>query len=204
MAGVFAVIPKLIGAATRSDLFATKQDAMFQAISLTQAAAALAWDENNTITADILRTQGDTAFGCDASTHIRIGGFLTPHGRHCSQEYNASRLGPDTGEDDFTHYDDLDDFSGSAIEVKNASGKRHYLLYPQVTYLDDSGTLFQESGESLTIDLSKASVSSHTTNIKKLHTKVAYAGSRGAERNITGFLYYSTNIGQFTLARRAW
>jgi len=204
MAGIFAVIPKILTAAARSNTFTARQDAMFHAISLTQLASTLPWDENNTVTIDILDTQGDSAFDCNTTTHIRRGGFLSQNGRRCTQAYAASVLGSDSGEDDYTLYDDLDDFSGNTIEANTTSGKRRYRLYPGVVYLSDGATVFSESGDTLTIDLSVAVTSAVTTNIKRLKTVAAYAGKRGKEHNITSFVYYSTNIGQFTLARRSW
>ena len=61
-----------------------------------------------------------------------------------------------------------------------------------------------ENGKTLTIDLSSAASSATSTNIKRFKSKVRYAGKRGRERNISAFYYYSTNIGQISLAYRNW
>jgi len=44
MAGVFAVIPKILNMTNKSDSIALKQDALLQAVSLTNIASFLAWD----------------------------------------------------------------------------------------------------------------------------------------------------------------
>ncbi len=204
MAGIFAVIPKIIFAANKSDTFANKQDAIFHTFSLAQVVSVLPWDENNTLTSEILQTDGDAAFACDANTHMRRGGYLSVNGRRCSQQYAASFIGSDSGENDYLLYDDLDDFDGVRIDANTSGGKRRYILAAEADYLSDDANVFDESGTSLTIDLSKATISTVTTNIKRLKIVAAYAGKREAERNVTAFSYHSANIGQFVLGRRAW
>jgi len=54
------------------------------------------------------------------------------------------------------------------------------------------------------IDLSSGGISTTSTAIKKFTSKVRYVGKRGKEKNISSFYYYSTNIGQISLAHRNW
>ena len=59
MAGVFAVIPKILNMTNKSDSIALKQDALLQAVSLTNIASFLAWDANNSATTDIQKTSNN-------------------------------------------------------------------------------------------------------------------------------------------------
>jgi len=201
MAGVFAVIPKIMLVAGKSDAFALKQDALSQALSLTHIASRLAWDENNTDHLDILQTQS-TYFECNTTKKLRAGSYLTPDGRRCEQNLFASfSLGADAGEDDYLTFDDIDDFNGSEVNAF-VSGKKKYQLSNRVVYLEDNIT--DDNGTILHIDLSLSNDSNRSTNIKKFTSKVRYIGNRGKERNISSFAYYSTNIGQISLAYRNW
>ncbi len=197
MAGIFVVIPKIIFATNKSDTFALKQEAFFNAISLTNIASFLAWDENSTKTLSILATS-DNFIACDKSTFLRSGGFLSSHGRNCKEDFNASEISSD-GESDYLLFNDIDDFDGKSIDV-NLSTKTKYKIFTQVRYLDDN--IFNVSGSKMTITLDD---SSHTTtsNIKKFKATVSYAGKRG-DKNISSFYYYSTNIGQITLNSESW
>ena len=206
MAGVFAVIPKIMFATGKSDAFALRQDALFEALSLTKIASKLAWDENNTDHLDILQTQS-SYFECNTSTKLRHGSYISSNGRVCAQPLYASLpLGADTGESDYLDFDDIDDFDGSEVNasVITPSGfaQKKYRLSNSVVYLTDAVT--QDNGTVMKIDLSLSSISPTTTNIKKFTSKVRYVGSRGKERNISTFFYYSTNIGQISLAYRNW
>lgn len=201
MAGVFAVIPKIMFVAGKSDAFALKQDALSQALSLTHIASRLAWDENNTDHLDILQTHS-TYFKCNTAQKLRTGSYLSSGGRRCEQNLFASlSLGTESAEDDYLVFDDIDDFNGSEI---NASmfGKKKYQLSNRVVYLTDNITY--DNGTLLNIDLSLSSNSNTSTNIKKFISKVRYIGNRGKKRTIATFTYYSTNIGQISLAYRNW
>jgi len=200
MAGIFAVIPKIIFATNKSDSFALKQEAFMSAISLTEIASALAWDENNTESMSILATSGDSSFDCNATTHfIRIGGILGAHTRNCKETLAASTIGND-GESDYLEYDDIDDFDGEVIDV-NLSAKTKYKIYTQVRYLNDA--VFTTSGNTMTIVLDNAARTT-TSNIKKFKATISRIDRGGHEKNITSFYYYSTNIGQITLNSEEW
>lgn len=201
MAGVFMVIPRILTATGKSDRFAMRQDALMQAVSLTQMASRMAWDENNTEYADILQTDS-TASACDTSLRFRPGSYLSANGRMCTRSITATLpLGAESGESDYTLYDDIDDFNGSSIDV-TYQGSPKYRLINSVEYLDD--TIITENGTDMVIDLSAASASPASTAIKRFESKVRYVGKRGKQRNISSFYYYSTNIGQITLAQRSW
>jgi hypothetical protein len=198
MAGIFAIIPKIIFAINKSDSFAIKQDALFSAVSLTNIASLLSWDENNTKSMSILTTAGNN-IPCDTTTFLRAGGFLGLNTRNCKESYAASNIGDD-GESDYLSYNDIDDFNAATIDV-NLSSKTKYQITTKVDYLVD--TIFSISGNKMTIILDKTP-SPTTTNIKKLKTTVRYVGGRGKDKNISSFYYYSTNIGQITLNSEEW
>jgi prepilin-type N-terminal cleavage/methylation domain-containing protein len=202
MAGVFAVIPKILNMTNKSDSIALKQDALLQAVSLTNIASFLAWDEQNTQNIDILQTTTDNNHCDSAGTHMRSGSYKSQNGRVCEQTLNASTIGSD-GESSYMEYDDIDDFNGSDIDVNTSTNKAKYKIYTSVDYLLDDATIFVENGNKLTIDLNKTTKSTNYTNIKKFKAKVGYVG-RGIDHNITSFRYFSANLGTFTLNSRAW
>ena len=200
MAGIFSVIPKIMSTVNKSDSFATKQEAFFNAISLTNIASYLAWDENNTVSMSILETNS-TTIPCDSTTHLRAGGFLGSFSRNCKEHFTASTIGSD-GESDYLSFNDIDDFNSSpAIDV-NIGGKTKYKIHTQVRYLSD--TIFTSVvNQKMNITLDNSTQTS-TTNIKKFKAIIEYIGKRGKDKNISSFYYYSTNIGQMQLNSRSW
>ncbi len=199
MAGIFAVIPKIIFATNKSDSFAMKQDAFFNAVSLTNIASLLAWDEKNTDSMSILTT-ADNHIPCDTTTFLRVGGFLGANSRNCKEDFSASSIGAD-GESDYLSYDDIDDFNNTTIDVNLSTTIKKYEIITKVNYLVEPS--FSVTGNKMTINLNETP-SSTTTNIKKFKATVRYVGGRGKDKNISSFHYYSTNIGQITLNSEAW
>jgi len=207
MAGIFAVIPRIVFATAKSDRFAMQQDALMQALSMTTIASRLAWDENNTDHLDILQTDS-AAYACDPVLRFRPGSYIGANGRMCEQSLTATAApGAESGESDYRLYDDIDDFDGTDVNASvpdrnSIQRKSRYQLQNSVTYLSDN--VAQESGSALTIDLSQSAATAATTAIKRFKSKVRYIGKRGKARNIGAFVYYSTNIGQISLAYRNW
>lgn len=199
MAGIFAVLPRIIFATNKSDTFALKQEALFNTISLTNIASLLAWDENNTHTLSILATSGNSSFDCNTTTFLRLGGFLGDNSRKCKEDFSASLIGVDALESDYLLFDDIDDFNGTLIDV-NLSSLAKYKILTQVRYLNDS--VFSVSGNKMTIILDNL-INENSSNIKKFKATVSYAGKKG-DKNISSFYYYSTNIGQITLNSETW
>jgi hypothetical protein len=197
MAGIFAVIPKIIFVTNKSDSFAIRQDAFFNAISLTNIASLLAWDENNTNSMSILATT-DNNIECNTTTFLRKGGFLGENSRNCKESLAASTI-KDDGEGDYLSFNDIDDFHAHQIDVTLGT-KTKYKIYTTVKYFDDN--IFTTVGNKMTITLKGES--NKTTNIKKFKAVVGYVGGRGKDKNITSFYYYSTNIGQITLNSEEW
>ena len=201
MAGIFMVIPKLIMIANKNERFAMKQDAYFNAITLTKQASTLPWDENNTNALSALKTANNT-IDCNSTTHIRPGSFLSSNGRTCDDSLSASTIGSEEGSD-YLLFDDIDDFNGSEV-LTTQEGNNRYKIDTQVTYLD--GSTISTLAKEMTIDMSTMAAIAGSTNIKKLTTTIKYNGKKALYRGkvIARFPYYSANIGQFTLAKREW
>ncbi len=204
MAGIFAVIPKILATSNKSDAITLKQDALLQGVSITYLASFLTWDTQNTSSLDILSTASGY-FPCDASTKIRKGSYLSANGRKCEQSLSASSISSE-GESDYKNFDDVDDFNGTIIDVNTSSGKKRYELNITVEYITDGNTsVFVENGDKLTIDLSKSSSSATTTNLKRFKAKIKYAGRDISKKGtIASFSYTSANLGGFTLNKREW
>ncbi len=202
MAGIFMVIPKILMIATKNENVAMKQDAYFNAISLTKLASSLAWDENNTESLSTLHTTINHIDCNESTNYLRIGGFLSANGRTCQDNLSASVIGSEEG-NDYLFFDDIDDFNGSIIQT-TANGNDRYKIVTEVSYLNNL-SLFS-AAKKLTIDLSSTSDTASSTNIKKLTTTIKYHGKKAIkkDKNIASFHYYSANIGQFTLNKREW
>ena len=203
MAGIFMVIPKILMMVNKTESFAMKQDAYFNAISITKLASTLAWDENNTESLNTLNTTINN-INCNGSTnYIRIGSFLSANGRTCQDSLSASAIMSDAGEDDYLFFDDIDDFNGSIINTTE-NGNNRYKILTHVSYLNHLNLFATE--KKLTIDLSATTDTGATSNIKKLTTTIKYNGKKAVnkDKTIATFRYYSANIGQFTLNKREW
>ncbi len=201
LAGIFMVIPKILMVASKHENIAIKQDAYFNAISLTKLASSLAWDENNTDNLSILKTTINN-IPCDSLTHIRQGSFLSAQARVCQEDLNASTIGSDEGSD-YLLFDDIDDFDGATINT-TLNGNKLYTITTAVDYLDTLSLVL--SANKLSIDLNATTSTSSSTNIKKLTTTIKYSGKKAInhDKTLAKFHYYSANIGQFTLNKREW
>ncbi len=200
MAGIFTIIPKILTVASKHESLAMKQDAYFNAISLTKIASSLAWDEKNTDDLSILKT--DNNIDCNTSTHIRLGSFLSANGRICHDSLSASAIGSEEGSD-YQLFDDIDDFNGTSIDTQ-AHGNRKYTITTKVAYVNNVPLTL--NNKNLTIDLSAGIHDANTSNIKKLTTTITYNGNKVVNHGkvIAEFHYNSANIGQFTLGKREW
>ena len=203
MAGIFAVIPKILSVSARNDTFAMQQDALMQAVSFSMLASRMSWDENNTLFPDILQTQS-SVFACDLQIRFRPGSYISAVGRMCEHNISATlHPGAEADETDVSFYDDIDDFNGTDIRSDTHNGKQKYLLTNRVTYLTDT-VVTDDNGTDMTIDLSLATPSTTTTSLKYFSSKVRYVGARGRERNISSFSFCSANIGAVSIAYREW
>jgi hypothetical protein len=195
IAVVFTVIPKIVFALNKSDEFSTKQDALFNGITMMQMITHLSWDENGTRSNDILMTSGDAHFTCDGTTRYRIGGFRGS--RNCENNVSvAATLGPDA-EGSKNLYNDIDDFA-DGIDTNTSM----YGLHVSARYIADT---FMYNGQNATISLSNA-VMLPSSNIKYIDINITYQGKKIAQRGtaISQFSFASANIGKFFINKRAW
>ncbi len=200
---VFTVIPKIIFAFNKSDSFSIREDALFNGVSLSAMISRLPWDENNTLHNDILLSNStNTLFDCNTTSHYRIGGFIGS--RNCENNLSASTISSD-GQSDIVYFNDFDDFNDINISAK-LNGDTLYILSNRVFYALDDNTVFKYnySNRSVTIDLSEANETNHTTNLKMLKMDVLYSGKRGPRRKISNFYYISSNIGQILIKKKSW
>ena len=201
MAGVFAVIPKILMIASKNESFAMKQDAYLNAISLTKLASSLAWDEVNTQSLDVLTTANSPIL-CDNTTQfIRKGSFLSTNARSCNDALSASTIASEEGTN-YLDFDDIDDFDKTTTNVTE-NGVNRYMIDTNVTYLDPHIAF---ATNTMTIDLNASITTATSANLKKLVTTIKYNGKKAVQhgRQIATFHYISANIGQFTLNKRDW
>jgi hypothetical protein len=198
---VFTVIPKIVFALNKSDAFAIKQDALFNGVTLMQMISKLDWDENSTITNDILgAANGDGRFTCDNTTdYYRQGGFIGS--RNCKENnasFSASAIGKDPTDTNTSVFNDIDDFDN------NGSITSMYRLHTSVYYINDSVV-----GNGSLIDLNQSNpLTSGTSNLKRIHVDIttSYTGNKKnvAPERIAQFDYVSSNIGKTFLNKRTW
>ncbi len=109
---VFMVVPRILSISNRSMQLQIKQEALFDAISLTFLLAKLPWDQNTTNTnGAILDADG---VECNATTGYRVGGFRGS--RNCIGYPNTP---PD---DSVNDCDDLDDYNDKSCYEENTTG----------------------------------------------------------------------------------
>ena len=130
MAIVFMAIPSIMEMAQKSSEVSIKQEAILLAASQMDIVSQMQWDENNTLDegyAKILDVQDNSDSSTantyarypDTNSTYRIGGKtmnaeMGQYRRkfHDQLTFASTALGVDTGENDSSKYDDIDDFNG--------------------------------------------------------------------------------------------
>ncbi len=206
IAFIFSVIPKIIFSLNRSDSFSIRQDALFNALSLTKMISELPWDKNDTNHRDILNNTNlkTDVFDCNQSTFYRIGGFVGS--RNCENNLIADPINKvfHSGYEIFT-LDNIGDFNNSE---KNATYQnRIYELNTTVDYVDDANSFdYDYKNQFVKIDFSKSlkvKSSNKYTNLKKIKV-VVWNMSKNREKQISQFHYISANIGLSIINKRDW
>ncbi len=180
---VFTVVPKMIFAFNQSARTTVKEDALYNAFALMGAIVNLPWDAQNVDHDDILHTD-ETAFGCDASTYSRIGGFGS---RLCPNALDATA---DLGREDDA-YDDLDDYEGFETNASSACRVK-YTLGARVLYIADPAA---PSESSVTVDLDGLGGVDHTSDLKEVQVSVRYAPGNRKGGFCKTIYYDSANLG---------
>lgn len=191
---VFTVVPKIVFVTNKSFETVSREDALYNAVSMAGIVASLPWDENNTIYSDVLGTDSTRpAYLCDATTGFyRIGGFKG--GRNCMEASAAAKASP-IGREDSLH-NDLDDYDGYSVTTATPGGSK-YLLSVKVRYLADP----PPGG---VVDFSTLPAVSTSSNIKEVNVTVTNAAGRVKSPFVSSVYYESVNIGQTAVKRRAW
>ncbi|SFV68949.1 hypothetical protein MNB_SM-6-1081 [hydrothermal vent metagenome] len=187
----FTVFPKILQLATKVSVQNVKEEAMFNAVAYIGLIKSTAWDENNTVSNDILITSnGDSSYDCNTSSGYRAGGFIGS--RNCEDNLSASALGIDSDDNGF--HDDMDDFS--AIDVNNDTDSRDYNLTVNVNYVTDIA---------LNSETFSSSSASATTNTKEINVTVEVNKKTSAlGDSFVKISFISNNIGQQQINRRSW
>ena len=191
---VFTVVPKIVFVTNKSFETVSREDALYNAVSMAGIVASLPWDENNTVYSDVLGTDSTRpAYFCDATTGFyRVGGFRG--GRNCIEDSGAAKASPIGREDSL--YNDLDDYDGYSVTTATPSGSK-YLLSVKVRYLADP----PPGG---VVDFSTLPAVSTSSNIKEVNVTVTNAAGRVKSPFVSSVYYESVNIGQIGIKRRAW
>lgn len=199
---VFTVVPKIVFALNKSDDFSSKQDALFNGITMMQMISRLNWDENS-VSHNLILDTNSTQFKCDATTKYRVGGFVGSRNCENNITLTASGVLGQEGESSIYFYNDIDDFDAHTIDANSSDGRK-YLLHVKTVYLDDG--VFDYTAQKVIIDLNQSSITPTSTNLKKIDVNITYQGKKTAEHNasITQFSYISSNIGKFFLSKRVW
>jgi len=173
----------------------SKEEVFYQEFSLLQLINTMYFDENNTVGdnyyKDLNATYGDSELfikedstkGKYVGKYNRIGKFdINNNILRSGTNSTVSNIGPDSGEDDSSKYDDIDDFNGYEESVNFASGS--VTLHVDVKYINDNAD-YSNNDINFTLSFDKKNL----TNIKliSIYAKVG-------DNNIT--LYYpAMNIG---------
>jgi len=184
----FTVIPKILQLATKVSVQNLKEEAMYNAVAYIGLIKSTAWDENDTVSDDILIvTNGDSDYDCNTTTGLRKGGFVGS--RNCKNDLSASALGSDGGD-----LDDMDDFGD--IKASNGGDSRDYNLTVSIDYVGDialGDTTFASNS------------ATPTTNTKEINITIEVNKKASALGNsFVRMSFIAQNIGQQVINKRSW
>jgi len=186
----FTVFPKILQLATKVSAQNLKEEAMYNAVAYIGLIKSTAWDENNTISDNILiSNNGNGTYDCNVTTGYRNGGFVGS--RNCKDNLSASTLGIDSNDN---YNDDMDDFG--TIDAKNDTNSRDYNLSVIVKYVDDIA---------MDSENFSSTQNSGTTNTKEINITVNVNKKASALGNsFVNMSFIAQNIGQQIVNRRSW
>jgi hypothetical protein len=192
---IFTTIPKIIYTTNQSFKAILKEDGLFNMITKIMDITFNEWDENDTISYDILLTGNNNILECKSSQNppIRVGGFYSGdlYSRLCKRSFKISHIGPDALENSQEDYDDIDDYNNSQVDaIKNGSNR--YTLYITNGYSDEwSDSNYNYDTQTLTFQFTNNQ--SSKSNIKL--TKITLHDNK-FDKNISNARYWSANIGK--------
>ncbi len=196
---LFVSLPKLFFSVNEDMKFSKRKEVFYAPFSLIGYISLLPWDENDTESGEVLLTDSaNENFECNSSlNYLRIGSFSKE--RNCKNLLRASLLGSDFGDESF---DDVDDYDKKTISfIKN---RVEYEMKIDVNYLKDDGKVFvydYDKGEVL-IDLSKASKSLKSSNLKEINVTLFRTGR--VKRALFSLTYTAANVGEILVEGEEW
>ena len=187
---VVTSLPMLLSTTAKNTNTNLQAKSFFNAYALVALMQATLWDENNTkddnyykvLTAD----NGDSELKC-----IRNGvkELNNNSGANCATDYNkTSKIGPDTGENDVSKYDDIDDFNGYETNTSN------YIFDVSVRYLDDKANYSAKN-----IYFNEDDKNVNGTNMKFITVTVK---DKQTKKIIAKLQYSTSNIGMIKIESR--
>lgn len=196
---VATTFPMMLQTTVNSSKNSATEEVFFQEFSLLQLINTMYFDENNTVGdnyyKDLNASGGDSelyieknaSLGAYVGKYNRIGKFeLNNNILRSGTNATVSAIAPDTGENNPSQYDDVDDFNGYEDNVTTAFGTTS--LQVIVKYIPDDANY---SSNNITFDMQKAenNNSATSTNIKLI---TIHAHVNNIDINLS---YPSMNIG---------
>ena len=127
---VFTIVPKIIFASNKSLELSIKEDALFNALTLTNMIYKLPWDPNTILSEVIILNK--TPNDCNATSNYRVGGFKGS--RNCIDS-SYSSTSPIPNNSGATTWENINDYNG--YNESQTQG-RAYGLSVNVSYTDDN------------------------------------------------------------------
>ena len=193
---VFTTVPRIIYTTNESFKFTLKEDGIFNMMAKMMDISFREWDENDTISYDILLTGNSNVLECKSNSYppIRIGGFYSgdSYSRMCQKHLDISHIGVDSGENSEEDYDDVDDYN-EFDENATKNGNTRYILYITNGYSNEwNSSNYDYNNQSLDFDFTK-NQNLNKSNIK--FTKITLYDKK-YDKNISHARYWHANIGK--------
>ena len=197
---VATTFPMMLQTTVNSSKNSATEEVFFQEFSLLQLINTMYFDENNTVgdnyykdlnasggDSELYNIEKNASLGAYVGKYNRIGKFeLNNNILRSGTNETVSAIAPDTGENNPSQYDDVDDFNGYEDNVTTAFGTTS--LQVSVKYIPDDANY---SSNNITFDMQKAenNNSATSTNIKLI---TIHAHVNNIDINLS---YPSMNIG---------
>ena len=187
---VVTSIPMLL--ATSSNVLETnqKEKSFFNAYALLNLLQTEEWDENNTAGDNYYKVLtsdgGDSELNCTRSGVVQLD---NDSGAVCASDNNkTSAIGVDSGEDDVSKYDDIDDFNGFSLKVSD------FNMSVSVRYMVDSADYTAKH-----IFFNENNSPTNSANLKFVEVNVS---NKDTHELIAVIKYISSNIGMTKIESR--
>ena len=198
---VFTLIPKIMDITTKTLERTANEEAIFNIMAQMSDIVFKEWDENNTVSDDILVVNQiplpPNVLDCNFIYGYRIGGFKGSE-RNCKEDMKISHIGPDKNE---PPYDDIDDYNGlEENTTTSGKNKKYYTIKMFASYVKEWKGI-DYIGDSLNYQFSNTP--EKKSNIKRVEVVVSHKVN-GKEKNISTIKYYGANIGHSIIESVSW